>query len=327
MIDDFNIDELRKKFHSNLVFVENQIKKYSEKFKNKLKDYLKEDEKLLTNSFFTLNSITYKIQNGISDDLNEILSMLVNSSYYTNSSLLKNNIIKKEVKIDKKLLKELELIEEEIIFSVNKKKQMKKIDLIKKLFDSYKKSINFTITSLNRKTLELVNKELYNLNKKNSVMQSDDDLIFCLSFFNISYDKKENKLFIDDDGSIITLRKKGKETYRINENINLMIKYKKDSFAIALEINNSLVKIINIDNKNNSITFIASKKGERKGISYSINDSLLTFLENSNINDNKISSLDTLSKNIEDRIEAIEPSILGFIIQFVKNREQSKVIV
>ena len=313
MTDDFDIDELRKKLHSNLVLVEKQIGSYSSKFKRKLTNYLKENDRLLNSAFPALKNVTYKIQNAISDDLNNILIMLTKSLYSMNPAMLRNYILKNELKVDKKSMENLDLLEEEIVSYIKENGDISKIDIIKKLFDSYRESINFTVRSLNKKMNDLINTQISSLNKNSSIMQGDDNLILALSFFNISYDKIRNALFIDDGGSIITLRKIKEGTYRINENINLMIKYKNDSFAIALEVNGGLVKIINIDNKNNIITFMSNKKDERKGISYSINSNTLAVLEDKNIKDEKVEDLTILSKEMKDKVNSIEPSLLNFI--------------
>lgn len=313
MTDDFDIDELRKKLHSNLVLVEKQIGSYSSKFKRKLTNYLKENDRLLNSAFPVLKNVTYKIQNAISDDLNNILIMLTKSLYSMNPAMLRNYILKNELKVDKKSMENLDLLEEEIVSYIKGNGDISKIDIIKKLFDSYRESINFSVRSLNKKMNDLINTQISSLNKNSSIMQRDDNLILALSFFNISYDKTRNALFIDDGGSIITLRKTKEGTYRINENINLMIKYKNDSFAIALEVNGGLVKIINIDNKNNIITFMSNKKDERKGISYSINSNILAVLEDKNIKDEKVEDLTTLSKEMKDKVNSIEPSLLNFI--------------
>lgn len=313
MTDDFDIDELRKKLHSNLVLVEKQIGSYSSKFKRKLTNYLKENDRLLNSAFPVLKNVTYKIQNAISDDLNNILIMLTKSLYSMNPAMLRNYILKNELKVDKKSMENLDLLEEEIVSYIKENGDISKIDIIKKLFDSYRESINFTVRSLNKKMNDLINTQISSLNKNSSIMQGDDNLILALSFFNISYDKIRNALFIDDGGSIITLRKIKEGTYRINENINLMIKYKNDSFAIALEVNGGLVKIINIDNKNNIITFMSNKKDERKGISYSINSNTLAVLEDKNIKDEKVEDLTILSKEMKDKVNSIEPSLLNFI--------------
>lgn len=313
MTDDFDIDELRKKLHSNLVLVEKQIGSYSSKFKRKLTNYLKENDRLLNSAFPVLKNVTYKIQNAISDDLNNILIMLTKSLYSMNPAMLRNYILKNELKVDKKSMENLDLLEEEIVSYIKGNGDISKIDIIKKLFDSYRESINFSVRSLNKKMNDLINTQISSLNKNSSIMQRDDNLILALSFFNISYDKTGNALFINDGGSIITLRKTKEGTYRINENINLMIKYKNDSFAIALEVNGGLVKIINIDNKNNIITFMSNKKDERKGISYSINSNILAVLEDKNIKDEKVEDLTTLSKEMKDKVNSIEPSLLNFI--------------
>ena len=313
MTDDFDIDELRKKLHSNLVLVEKQIGSYSSKFKRKLTNYLKENDRLLNSAFPVLKNVTYKIQNAISDDLNNILIMLTKSLYSMNPAMLRNYILKNELKVDKKSMENLDLLEEEIVSYIKGNGDISKIDIIKKLFDSYRESINFSVRSLNKKMNDLINTQISSLNKNSSIMQRDDNLILALSFFNISYDKTRNALFINDGGSIITLRKTKEGTYRINENINLMIKYKNDSFAIALEVNGGLVKIINIDNKNNIITFMSNKKDERKGISYSINSNTLAVLEDKNIKDEKVEDLTTLSKEMKDKVNSIEPSLLNFI--------------
>ncbi len=313
MTDDFDIDELRKKLHSNLVLVEKQIGSYSSKFKRKLTNYLKENDRLLNSAFPVLKNVTYKIQNAISDDLNNILIMLTKSLYSMNPAMLRNYILKNELKVDKKSMENLDLLEEEIVSYIKGNGDISKIDIIKKLFDSYRESINFSVRSLNKKMNDLINTQISSLNKNSSIMQRDDNLILALSFFNISYDKTRNALFINDGGSIITLRKTKEGTYRINENINLMIKYKNDSFAIALEVNGGLVKIINIDNKNNIITFMSNKKDERKGISYSINSNTLAVLEDKNIKDEKVEDLTILSKEMKDKVNSIEPSLLNFI--------------
>lgn len=313
MTDDFDIDELRKKLHSNLVLVERQIGSYSSKFKRKLTNYLKGNDRLLNSAFPVLKNVTYKIQNAISDDLNNILIMLTKSLYSMNPAMLRNYILKNELKVDKKSMENLDLLEEEIVSYIKENDDISKIDIIKKLFDSYMESINFSVRSLNKKMNDLVNTQISSLNKNSSIMQRDDNLILALSFFNISYDKTRNALFINDGGSIITLRKTKEGTYRINENINLMIRYKKDSFAIALEVNGGLVKIINIDNKNNIITFMSNKKDERKGVSYSINSNILAVLEDKNIKDERVEDLTTLSKEMKNKVNSIEPSLLNFI--------------
>ena len=313
MTDDFDTDELRKKLHSNLVLVERQIGSYSSKFKRKLTNYLKGNDRLLNSAFPVLKNVTYKIQNAISDDLNNILIMLTKSLYSMNPAMLRNYILKNELKVDKKSMENLDLLEEEIVSYIKENDDISKIDIIKKLFDSYMESINFSVRSLNKKMNDLVNTQISSLNKNSSIMQRDDNLILALSFFNISYDKTRNALFINDGGSIITLRKTKEGTYRINENINLMIRYKKDSFAIALEVNGGLVKIINIDNKNNIITFMSNKKDERKGVSYSINSNILAVLEDKNIKDERVEDLTTLSKEMKNKVNSIEPSLLNFI--------------
>ena len=221
MTDDFDIDELRKKLHSNLVLVERQIGSYSSKFKRKLTNYLKGNDRLLNSAFPVLKNVTYKIQNAISDDLNNILIMLTKSLYSMNPAMLRNYILKNELKVDKKSMENLDLLEEEIVSYIKGNGDISKIDIIKKLFDSYRESINFSVRSLNKKMNDLINTQISSLNKNSSIMQRDDNLILALSFFNISYDKTRNALFINDGGSIITLRKTKEGTYRINENINL----------------------------------------------------------------------------------------------------------
>lgn len=326
MTDDFDIDGLRKKLHTNLVLVEKQIGSYSERFKNKLADYLKGNNKLLNNSFPILKNVTYRIQNGISDDLNNILSILNKSMNDINFDMLRSFIFKNELKVDKKSLDNLNLLEDEIISFMKKEGYDDKTNLIKKLFDSYRESINFTVRSLNKKISELLNKELSDFNKNSNIMKKDDNLIFALSFFNISYNYRRNILFINDNGKVITLHKTKRGTYKINDNINLMIKYKKDSFAIALEVNGVLVKIINIDNKNNIITFMSNKKYEKRGISYNINSNILSVLENSSIEDEKIDNLDSLSDDMKGKINSIEPSLLNFIKLLNEKKKQNKVV-
>ena len=151
MTDDFDIDELRKKLHSNLVLVEKQIGSYSSKFKRKLTNYLKENDRLLNSAFPVLKNVTYKIQNAISDDLNNILIMLTKSLYSMNPAMLRNYILKNELKVDKKSMENLDLLEEEIVSYIKGNGDISKIDIIKKLFDSYRESINFSVRSLNKK--------------------------------------------------------------------------------------------------------------------------------------------------------------------------------
>lgn len=313
MTDDLDIDELRRKLHSNLVLVEKQISSYSSKFKRKLTSYLKGKDKLLDDSFPILKNATYKIQNAISDDLNNILIILSKSSSGINPAMLKSYIVKNEIKVDKKALDNLNLLENEIISYIKREENVNNIEIIKKLFDSYRESINFTIRSLNKKISDLVNIEIANLSKNSNIMQKDNSLIFALSFFNISYDRNRNALFINDNNSIITLHKTKEGTYRINENINLMIKYKKDSFAIALEVNGVLAKIINMDNRNDIITFMSNKKDGKNGVSYSINSNVLAILENDKIEDERVDDIDDLSSDMKGKINSIEPSLLYFI--------------
>ncbi len=310
MIADFDIDILKKDLHKNLILIEKQISNYSNKFKIRLSNYLKDKNEL---SF--LNKITYKIQNDISDNLCNLLFYIGQTLDNNKEVLIINNKIINYVDKNKFILSKdtIDNIENNIVLNINKA-NTDESNIIKKIFISYKKSLNFAINSLNKKVYELVNSKLNDFSLLNTLMIKDENLLLTLSYFNISYDKRKNNLYIKDSEKIISLIKNSKNSYKINDKINLLIKYNKDKFYVALEINKKIVKTIILDTKNSVITFLYNKKHNHM-IGYEFNSDRLYISKDNNLRSIK---LDNLSYDIKEEIEKIDESLITFIKLFPK---------
>lgn len=310
MIADFDIDILKKDLHKNLILIEKQISNYSNKFKIRLSNYIKNKNEL---SF--LNKITYKIQNDISDNLCNLLFYIGQTLDNNKEVLIISNKIINYVDKNKFILSKdtIDNIENNIFLNINKA-NTDEINIIKKIFISYKKSLNFAINSLNKKVYELVNSKLNDFSLLNTLMIKDDNLLLILSYFNISYDKRKNNLYIKDSEKIISLIKNSKNSYKINDKINLLIKYNKDKFYVALEINNKIVKTIILDAKNKVITFLYNKKHNHM-IGYEFNSDRLYISKDNNLRSTK---LNNLSYDIKEEIKKIDESLIAFIKLFPK---------
>lgn len=310
MIADFDIDILKKDLHKNLILIEKQISNYSNKFKIRLSNYIKDKNEL---SF--LNKITYKIQNDISDNLCNLLFYIGQTLDNNKEVLIISNKIINYVDKNKFILSKdtIDNIENNIFLNINKA-NTDEINIIKKIFISYKKSLNFAINSLNKKVYELVNSKLNDFSLLNTLMIKDDNLLLILSYFNISYDKRKNNLYIKDSEKIISLIKNSKNSYKINDKINLLIKYNKDKFYVALEINNKIVKTIILDAKNKVITFLYNKKHNHM-IGYEFNSDRLYISKDNNLRSTK---LNNLSYDIKEEIKKIDESLIAFIKLFPK---------
>lgn len=310
MIADFDIDILKKDLHKNLILIEKQISNYSNKFKIRLSNYIKDKNEL---SF--LNKITYKIQNDISDNLCNLLFYIGQTLDNNKEVLIISNKIINYVDKNKFILSKdtIDNIENNIFLNINKA-NTDEINIIKKIFISYKKSLNFAINSLNKKVYELVNSKLNDFSLLNTLMIKDDNLLLILSYFNISYDKRKNNLYIKDSEKIISLIKNSKNSYKINDKINLLIKYNKDKFYVALEINNKIVKTIILDAKNKVITFLYNKKHNHM-ICYEFNSDRLYISKDNNLRSTK---LNNLSYDIKEEIKKIDESLIAFIKLFPK---------
>lgn len=311
MIADFDIDVLKKDLQANLILVEKQISNYSNKFKIKLSNYLKEKRELAF-----LNKITYKIQNEIIDNLNNFLNYLTevlneNKDILIIDDKLNEYISKNEFSLSNNTIYNLNINEDILIESINEDE----INIVKKVFESYKRSLKFVIKSLNKKVYDLVKNSINDFNKLNDLMKNDEKLLYVLSFFNILYDKRKNNLYINDNDRIISILKVNKNSYKINNKINLLIKYEKNKFWIALDINKKLVKIISYDNKNDIINFSFNKK-EKQIVSYKFNSKELSILLDNHITNIKIDNLNFLSDNIKKEINKIDISLLNFLISF-----------
>lgn len=312
MIADFDIEVLKKDLHKNLILVERQISNYSDKFRNILSNYFDEEDL----SF--LKKIAYKTQNDISDYLCDFILNLTNILNENKEVLIINNkiknyVYKNEFIINKKIIYELDIKKNNLILSLDKN-DINKIAIVNNIFISYKKSLNFAIKSLNKKVCDLVDDRLKEFNVIDSLMKKDEKLFLVLSFFNISYDNRKNNLYIYDSEKIINLIKIKQEFYKINNKINVLIKYEKDKFWVALDVNKRLVKIISYDNKNKVITFTLNKNGKQI-ISYRLDDEELYMSLNKEV---IVIKKDNLNDNIKKEIEKIEPCLLNFIIFFSK---------
>ena len=327
MTENFDINKLRENLHTNLVLIVKQIRDYSSKFSNKISECLVKNtsKNELMNIISDLKKIDYQIQNNISDNiyfmvnnLNKMVNETTNCS--TLNEKVKRYIDEFNVNDNNKGLKNLDILEDEVIYRLKKNAKYDDISYVKRIFESYRESINFAISSLNKKVVELLNNSLNDFNKNNDSMKEDKDLLLTLSFFNITYDKHNDSLLIDDNGVITKLEKIDENTYKIKDSINLIIKPNKNMKVVGITIDNNLKKAISINNSLNSITFLSKKKDGDYGVDYCFENGLIRIYEKGNIKNSDMINLDKLDKKIEDSLNSIDSNIISFIRKLEKNR-------
>lgn len=327
MTENFDVNKLRENLHTNSLLVIKQMDEYSNKFSNKLMDVLQRSvrQNRLLDMKHDLKKIDYKIKNDMTDsiyfmiqEITKIINQTTTSNelsekinrYMTNFSLLKN-----------KGLKALNELEEEILYDMKKNERYEDIASIRRIFESYKESINFAIKSLDKKTHDLINESVNKFNIEHNSLIEDKDLLLSLSFFNITYDKESDTLLIDDNGVITKLEKIDKNTYKIKDNIDLVLIKDKMITSVGIKINGDLKKAISINNKLNNMTFLTKKKNdELNGLEYNFDNGFIRTYENQTLTNSDMINLDKLDDKIQDTINNLDTNILSFIRQLEKNR-------
>lgn len=326
MTENFDVNTLRENLHTNLSLVIKQIDEYSNKFINKLIDALQrnmsQNRLLDTNS--DLKRVDYKIKNDMTDniyfminDLNKAINETTTSKdltekinkYMTNFDLFKN-----------KGLNTLDDVQDEVMYNLKKIEKYDDIVSIRRIFDSYRESINFAIKSLDKKVNELVRDSLNRFNKEHNSLAENKDLLLSLSFFNITYDKDNDTLLIDDNGTITKLEKIDENTYRIKDNINLVLMKNKDVMGVGITIDGDLKKAVSINDKLNNMVFLTNKKDGSKGLEYNFDNGFIRTYENNSLVSSDMINLDKLDKKIEDTMNGLDTNILSLIRQLEKNR-------
>lgn len=326
MTENFDVNTLRENLHTNLSLVIKQIDEYSNKFSNKLVDALQrnmsQNRLLDTNS--DLKRVDYKIKNDITDniyfminDLNKTINETTTSKdltekinkYMANFDLFKNSG-----------LNTLDDVQDEVMYNLKKNEKYDDIASIRRIFDSYRESINFAIKSLDKKVNELVRDSLNKFNKEHNSLVENKDLLLSLSFFNITYDKDNDTLLIDDNGTITKLEKIDENTYKIKDNINLVLMKNKDIMGVGITIDGDLKKAVSINDKLNNMVFLTNKKDESKGLEYNFDNGFIRTYENNSLVSSDMINLDKLDKKIEDTMNGLDTNILSLIRQLEKNR-------
>ena len=217
-------------------------------------------------------------------------------------------------------LNALDNMQDEVIYNLKKNENFEDIASIRRIFDSYRESINFAIKSLDKKVSDLIRDSLNKFNKEHNSLAENKDLLLSLSFFNITYDKDNDTLLIDDNGTITKLEKIDENTYKIKDNINLVLMKNKDVMGVGITIDGDLKKAVSINDKLNNIVFLTKKKDESKGLEYNFDNGFIRTYENNSLVSSDMINLDKLDKKIEDTMNGLDTNILSLIRQLEKNR-------
>lgn len=326
MTENFDVNTLRENLHTNLSLVIKQIDEYSNKFINKLIDALQRNmsQNRLLDTKSDLKRVDYKIKNDMTDNIYFTINDLIKSIKETTTSKdLTEKINKYMANFDlfkNSGLNILDDVQDEVMYNLKKNEKYDDIASIRRIFDSYRESINFAIKSLDKKVNELVRDSLNKFNKEHNSLVENKDLLLSLSFFNITYDKDNDTLLIDDNGTITKLEKIDENTYKIKDNINLVLMKNKDVMGVGITINGDLKKAVSINDKLNNIVFLTKKKDELKGLEYNFDNGFIRTYENNSLVSSDMINLDKLDKKIEDMMNGLDTNILSLIRQLEKNR-------
>lgn len=326
MTENFDVNTLRENLHTNLSLVIKQIDEYSNKFSNKLVDALQRSmrQNRLLDIKSDLKKIDYKIKNDITDNIYFMINDLnKNINETTTSKDLTSKINKYMITFNlskNKGLNALDNMQDEVIYNLKKNENFEDIASIRRIFDSYRESINFAIKSLDKKVSDLIRDSLNKFNKEHNSLAENKDLLLSLSFFNITYDKDNDTLLIDDNGTITKLEKIDENTYKIKDNINLVLMKNKDVMGVGIIIDGDLKKAVSINDKLNNIVFLTNKKDESKGLEYNFDNGFIRTYENNSLVSSDMINLDKLDKKIEDTMNGLDTNILSLIRQLEKNR-------
>ena len=326
MTENFDVNTLRENLHANLSLVIKQIDEYSNKFSNKLVDALQRSmrQNRLLDIKSDLKKIDYKIKNDITDNIYFMINDLNKSINETTTSKdLTSKINKYMITFNlskNKGLNALDNMQDEVIYNLKKNENFEDIASIRRIFDSYRESINFAIKSLDKKVSDLIRDSLNKFNKEHNSLAENKDLLLSLSFFNITYDKDNDTLLIDDNGTITKLEKIDENTYKIKDNINLVLMKNKDVMGVGIIIDGDLKKAVSINDKLNNIVFLTNKKDESKGLEYNFDNGFIRTYENNSLVSSDMINLDKLDKKIEDTMNGLDTNILSLIRQLEKNR-------
>lgn len=326
MTENFDVNTLRENLHTNLSLVIKQIDEYSNKFSNKLVDALQRSmrQNRLLDIKSDLKKIDYKIKNDITDNIYFMINNLNKSINETTTSKdLTSKINKYMITFNlskNKGLNALDNMQDEVIYNLKKNENFEDIASIRRIFDSYRESINFAIKSLDKKVSDLIRDSLNKFNKEHNSLAENKDLLLSLSFFNITYDKDNDTLLIDDNGTITKLEKIDENTYKIKDNINLVLMKNKDVMGVGIIIDGDLKKAVSINDKLNNIVFLTNKKDESKGLEYNFDNGFIRTYENNSLVSSDMINLDKLDKKIEDTMNGLDINILSLIRQLEKNR-------
>ena len=326
MTENFDVNTLRENLHTNLSLVIKQIDEYSNKFSNKLVDALQRSmrQNRLLDIKSDLKKIDYKIKNDITDNIYFMINDLNKSINETTTSKdLTSKINKYMITFNlskNKGLNALDNMQDEVIYNLKKNENFEDIASIRRIFDSYRESINFAIKSLDKKVSDLIRDSLNKFNKEHNSLAENKDLLLSLSFFNITYDKDNDTLLIDDNGTITKLEKIDENTYKIKDNINLVLMKNKDVMGVGIIIDGDLKKAVSINDKLNNIVFLTNKKDESKGLEYNFDNGFIRTYENNSLVSSDMINLDKLDKKIEDTMNGLDINILSLIRQLEKNR-------
>ena len=326
MTENFDVNTLRENLHTNLSLVIKQIDEYSNKFSNKLVDALQRSmrQNRLLDIKSDLKKIDYKIKNDITDNIYFMINDLNKSINETTTSKdLTSKINKYMITFNlskNKGLNALDNMQDEVIYNLKKNENFEDIASIRRIFDSYRESINFAIKSLDKKVSDLIRDSLNKFNKEHNSLAENKDLLLSLSFFNITYDKDNDTLLIDDNGTITKLEKIDENTYKIKDNINLVLMKNKDVMGVGIIIDGDLKKAVSINDKLNNIVFLTNKKDESKGLEYNFDNGFIRTYENNSLVSSDMINLDKLDKKIEDTMNGLDTNILSLIRQLEKNR-------
>ena len=326
MTENFDVNTLRENLHTNLSLVIKQIDEYSNKFINKLIDALQRNmsQNRLLDTKSDLKRVDYKIKNDMTDNIYFMINDLSKSINETTTSKdLTEKINKYMANFDlfnNKGLNALDDVQDEVMYNLKKNEKYDDRASIRRIFDSYRESINFAIKSLDKKVNELVRDSLNKFNKEHNSLAENKDLLLSLSFFNITYDKDNDTLLIDDNGTITKLEKIDENTYRIKDNINLVLMKNKDVMGVGITIDGDLKKAVSINDKLNNMVFLANKKDGSKGLEYNFDNGFIRTYENNSLVSSDMINLDKLDKKIEDTMNGLDTNILSLIRQLEKNR-------
>ena len=326
MTENFDVNTLRENLHTNLSLVIKQIDEYSNKFINKLIDALQRNmsQNRLLDTKSDLKRVDYKVKNDMTDNIYFMINDLNKAINETTTSKgLTEKINKYMANFDlfnNKGLNTLDDVQDEVMYNLKKNEKYDEIASIRRIFDSYRESINFAIKSLDKKVNELVRDSLNRFNKEHNSLAENKDLLLSLSFFNISYDKDNDTLLIDDNGTITKLEKIDENTYKIKDNINLVLMKNKDVMSVGITIDGDLKKAVSINDKLNNMVFLTNKKDESKGLEYNFDNGFIRTYENNSLVSSDMINLDKLDKKIEDTMNGLDTNILSLIRQLEKNR-------